>query len=356
MTKGYQTKKGKNGNTGTKKQALKKKATPPKGASRNGDNIGLRGIRQGATQVTNQPFGHKKNGGQSTFPKTLCAMSNRHVSLPRAVGSYTVTKTTSLISTPNRLILIGPMTGRRENYDTGYGWLDAVGVAPRGSGDYPINSDQVQAVSVGTLIFRNDMLQAEGYNRCRMVPAAVSVQVTCPSAISNATGACYIGRARNVLQLCGNTRHWTTLASELTGLCNPRVCPASKLAFRGVKVDAIPYNMTVLSDFEPRGVLKSPGAYTWDIHRNDAVTPTFDGDFCGFAPIFIDNPDNIPLNVLVTIEWRVRFDPSNPASAGHSYHPVSTDSEWNNLIRNMETRQGTGVLDIASAVADNGME
>lgn len=336
---------------GVKKITLKVKRAKQPGAAKNGDNLGLRGVRQGMFQVTNRAFGSPKPKN-SGMPKTLCAMSGRHVSLPRAVGSYTVTKTTTPVTSRGKLMLFGCMTGVRENYDTGYGWLDAICAEPLGDGNYAINADA--SSTQGTVLHKNRMLAAGGYDHARMVPSAVSVQITCPAPISGAVGAVTIGRAKNVLKLCGNTRKWVTLADELTGLCSPRVCSASKLAFRGVKVDAIPYNMNVLSDFEPRGIIKSNGPFTWDLGTS-ATVPKFDGDFAGFSPIFVHNPNQAELNVLVTIEWRVRFDPSNPACAGHSYHPVTTDHEWNNLIRNMETRQGTGVLDISSDIADNGM-
>ena len=130
-------------------------------------------------------------------------------------------------------------------------------------------------------------------------------------------------------------------------LFRSRLCSAGKLALRGVKVDAIPYNMSQLADFCPRALINPT---PFDREWNEGA---FEAQLEGFAPIFIYNKNNVALQILVTVEWRVRFDPGNPAYAGHTYHPVATDSCWNDTIRGMEA-EGHGVVDMAEGIADFG--
>ena len=77
-------------------------------------------------------------------------------------------------------------------------------------------------------------------------------------------------------------------------------------------------------------------------------------DFGGFGPIVIYNPNSLSLQVVVTVEWRVRFDPSNPAQAGHVQHPVSSDITWGRALTAMEA-MGHGVHDIVETVQRYGM-
>jgi len=87
------------------------------------------------------------------------------------------------------------------------------------------------------------------------------------------------------------------------------LCAAGRLALRAVKTDAVPYDMQALADF--RGLsAPSAGNFTW---ADDGTS------YDGFAPIFVYNPDGIDLQILVCCEWRVRFDPTNPAYASHTF-------------------------------------
>lgn len=307
----------------------------------------LRGIKQGVGMVVKRPFGSSMGrprrpavrGRVLAKKAALCALTNTHLPLPRAVGPYTVTKTTTIIEAPSsEVMLIGPFKGGRVNHPDS-AWYTAAAVS---------SSNAAHTIGAsGNAIFHFDTaLAANGFASCRLVPAAVTVQVMCPTSLQSANGIVYIGRTRQVLDLMGDGRTWRALAEELVSYSAPRLCSAGKLALRGVKVDAIPNNMSQLSDFCPRAILSAPAAKTWS---QDGV----DCQFEGFAPIFCYNPSLVALQYLVTVEWRTRFDPGNPAYAGHTYHPVASDSLWGETIKGMES-EGHGVVDMAEGIVDFG--
>jgi hypothetical protein len=307
----------------------------------------LRGIKQGVGMVVKKPFGNGRGRpgrfatrNRLTSKKAaLCALNSLHLPLPRAVGAYTVCKTTTVIDTARLVMLVGCFKGGRDNYSDS-AWLNTVVVGSR-LPDEPINA----ANNAGFWV--DGALTSNGFNEARLVPSAITVQVMCPTNLQDANGICYIGRAKQVMDLMGNTRTWRQLATELVSFSAPRLCSAGKLALRGVKCDAVPYNMSQLADFAPRGIIPpTPFDKTW-------TEGTFEANFEGFAPIFVYNPNGVQLQLLVTVEWRTRFDPSNPAYAGHSFHPIASDSCWNEVVKGMEA-EGHGVVDMAEGVADFG--
>jgi len=310
----------------------------------------LRGIKQGVGMVVKHPFAGGRNGAGrpnrhrfgalKRLSSGLCALTNVHLPLPRPIGGYTVCKTTSIISVGQTVTLFGAMKGIIEDSHKN-SWLNYVAVGSNTSG-LPVNSTH------NTFFFVDSSLSASGFDDAQLVPAAITLQVMCGKPLQDAEGICYIGRCKQVLDLAGDTRSWGTLGEQLVAYTSPRICSAGKLALRGVYVNAIPYNMAEMADFTPRG-LHTAGYKTWDETGTDPTTASFQG----FAPLFIYNPNNIHLHCLLTIEWRTRFDPQNPAYAGHAFHPITSDSTWNSIIQGVE-REGHGVKDIAAGVADFG--
>jgi hypothetical protein len=126
-----------------------------------------------------------------------------------------------------------------------------------------------------------------------------------------------------------------------------------KLALRGVQMDSHPLSMSDVSEFTGLTSITDAtnqggtGAVAW----ND---DPYKVDPSGWAPMVIYNPTNEPLALLVAIEWRVRFDISNPAVSSHAHHGVSSDASWEKHIA-AATRQLPGVLDIVEKVANTGM-
>jgi hypothetical protein len=194
---------------------------------------------------------------------------------------------------------------------------------------------------------------AAGWADCQLVPAAFTVQIMFPSSVGTAAGIARIGRLKTLPDLRDNTRTWAVFGDQFTAYSAPRLCSGGKLALRGVKVSAIPYNMNHLSEFTPVEVF-GPTNFTWD--GSSSLEPA------GFAPVVIvndlltgDPPLFGSLELLVTIEWRVRFDPANPAMAAHTQHAPATDSMWHRCISTLESA-GHGAEDIVESVADAGVE
>lgn len=307
----------------------------------------LYGIKQGVGQITTAAFSkrNKRKQGKKrvNLSHALNAMHPCHLPLPRAVGAYTVIRTTDIVNSAREANLFGVFKGPASQF-TDTSWLTDIAVTnANGGSQLPIGDTEGAGNAV---FFSSSALKEASLNGARMVPAAITVQVMNSESLQNAEGIVYIGRSKTVLDLMGSGRTWKELMDELVSYSAPRLCSAGKLALRGVQVNAIPNNMSVLSDFVPRRGSAS-GRQKWD-QSNYAL------DFEGFGPIFVYNPDSVALKYLVTIEWRMRFDPLNPAYAGHTMHTPATESTWNKVIGEAEAA-GNGVMDIADVVGDIGM-
>jgi len=310
----------------------------------------LRGIKQGVGGVTKNPFPTVKKNNLKRSPArrrvknlkgALNALSPSHLPLPRAVGSYSVIRTTKIISNGEQALLFGAFKGPGDQF-TETCWLSTCAVCnSHGNVGSAISADGA------SFFYGMDALETESINGARMVPAAITVQIMNPNALQGTHGIVYVGRSKTVLDLMGNARTWTTLMNELVSYSAPRLCSAGKLALRGVQVNAIPNNLSVLSDFTPRRL------YTNDYDKHWVET-SYAADFEGFGPIWVYNPNEIALQYIVTIEWRMRFDPLNPAYAGHAFHHPASESTWSTVISDAEAA-GHGVEDIGEVVADTGV-
>lgn len=322
-----------------KSNGTKSKKMPPKRVQR------IRGITQDIGRVTRSPF------GDSPSTKTVCdamnAFSKVHAPLPRAVGGYCVVRTTKVVdftefgSTTSGLALLGPMKG--EDFTVSGGvvsskagekWFSTFGI--RGQDSESATGGNLQAD-----LF--DVMASSGFDRANVVPSAFSVQVMNTEPLQTADGVAYIGRSNQIIDLSGDSRTFGTLASELVSYTNPRLCSGGKLALRGVQVDAVPYDMNDLSDFCPIDTTSVV---------NGGKILAGQPRFSGFAPIFIYNPNAIKLQLLVTCEWRVRFDPTNPAFAAHTYYQPSSLAYWDRVLQH-SAAQGNGTRDIVEVVNTN---
>jgi len=205
------------------------------------------------------------------------------------------------------------------------------------------------ALGVAGGIYRGafEAMGSESWSAASITPAAFSVQVMNPQALQSTSGMVYIGRCKNKVALSeGNlTQTFQDLADNLVSYSNPRLCAAGKLALRGVQIDAVPNNMSELAKFT-----------TVDAQASgiDQLEPSNVRHQEGFNPIFVYNPDGVPLQYLVCCEWRVRFDPSNPAYAACVSHKPTTDTKWWEHMEHA-VRLGNGVIDIVERVAATGL-
>jgi hypothetical protein len=175
---------------------------------------------------------------------------------------------------------------------------------------------------------------APSWSDVRLTPASFSVKIMNPEALQTSSGVVYIGRCRQMLNRGGSSSLSADLANDLVSYSQPELCAAGRLALRGVQVNSVPYDMNSLSDFRP---LNSTGRSSY--WKNDLL-------FDGLAPIFVYNPSGIDLQLLICCEWRVRFDPSNPAYATHTFHRASTMEYWEKVQR-LASSEGAGVFDLA---------
>ena len=145
-----------------------------------------------------------------------------------------------------------------------------------------------------------------------MVPAALTVQVMNPQPLQTTAGIIAGGRVKQQLALANDPRTWDALGTEIMAYMQPRLLSAGKLALRGVQCSGYPLDMTEYSDFRQVGAATGV-PFTWSAQdiRPGALTP-----LVFWQP---DGGPTLTLEYLVTIEWRVRFDLSNPASSSHTH-------------------------------------
>jgi len=177
-----------------------------------------------------------------------------------------------------------------------------------------------------------------------IVPSAITVQMMCPTSLQQASGIIYAGIMNTQAAIGGRTESWDAYMNKFVQFQSPRLLAASKLALRGVQISSYPLNMTEVSKFTP---LEKNGdaVYSYSSSSQEPV---------GWAPIVIYNPDGATLELLITVEYRLRFDLDHPASASHTHHPVAPDTTWDRLTR-AAVSLGHGVEDIAESVANAGM-
>jgi len=316
-------------------------------ASRASRALAERVLAQGVGAAPAVAFGNrrqrarKKVNGRSRLRKMLLALDAKvpiTPGLPRAVGPYTTIRTSSLIATSSKFVLFSPFMGTNTgNLDF---WWSVCGVEAVDT-SLPINN------ASNTKWLNASMPGGDPNLTCvSAVPAAMTVQVMNPTAISTTSGIVAGGRVKQQLHLANDPRTWDKLGTEIMAYMQPRLMSAGKLALRGVQCSAYPLDMTEYSDFRQLG---SAGTlpFTW-VGQDTAPG--------ALTPIVFWQPESGPtlqLEYLVTIEWRVRFDLSNPASASHVHHDTWADADWNHVCAACSDA-GHGVVDIVESIANAG--
>lgn len=312
-----------------KKDILKKRRNGKPLARRNATVV----LAQGALAVPKKNFG--TNNGQkktlSSLVRCLDARIPRTLGLPRAVGPYTVIRTSRLHKSSAGFIMFSPFMYNNKE------WFSWCGVEDVTFGNAITATNNTNPITMPLF----GLAEA-----AEVVPAALTVQVMNPSSVQNAEGVFAMARVNQQLSMGDSpiSLTWSDLAGRFLSFYSPRLLTGGKLALRGVKCDSYPLDMTEYANFMPlRQDVAVP--FTWA----PAITPG------ALAPIvFIQN--NEPpqtLEFLITIEWRVRFDPGNPATASHVFHPTLADRAWNDVIRTASSA-GHGVEEMAEVVAEGG--
>lgn len=311
------------------------------------DSQQLAGIKQGVGRAVSRAFGsgqlrrRRRGGGMmpgpmNTFsPCLLDAFHFAHMTLPRPTGPYTVIRTTQLCDIEEPFVVLGPISSGAG--DEGIKWTNIFAWAYKNKSSTASSPKQIRQYTF-------DAMHNSAWSAAQITPAAFSIQIMNQEAIQTSEGIIYAGRLRTAWKIYENRgKNGETVFNQFISYNNPRLMSAAKLAFRGVQVDAIPFNMSELSDF------------TVALDQSDGDTqitvPGF--DFSGMSPIFVANPNKVKLQFLVCCEWRVRFDPSNPAQASHVQHTHTSENVWMSCLRHAE-QVGNGVVDIADKIAQVG--
>lgn len=285
-------------------------------------------LGQGTAAVTKSGFG---GSNRACDLRVFNAKLPHHWPLPRPVGPYTVIRTTRRFSNSASMVF-----GTFRSQDGG-SWTNICSIGDIVITD-PINSTN------NTFTRTYSGLASLG-TAATVVPSAFTVQIMNPNALQTTSGIAYFGVMHTQAKISGDARTWQEYFDQFVQFQSPRILSAGKLALRGVECSSYPLNMSSLSDFEPLITQSDTGAFTYggtNIETN------------GMAPILFYNPPGGPdYEFLITTEWRVRFDLSNPAAASHRDHGVSSDF-WLAKILRQATSMGNGVIEIADAVADAG--
>lgn len=296
-------------------------------------------MRSNATRVLAQGVGAlpRKAFGGGTYGSDLRVWDAKlpmHLPLPRAVGPYTIIRTTRRVNLGTKVAIVGCY----QHAGTGH-WTDVC-----------VKTDATATNPIGGVNNTYSFMHAmDGLGSAATVcPAAISVQLMNPQPLQTTSGIIYMGTMNTQAKLGGRSETWDSYANKFVQFQNPRLVSAGRLALKGIQIDSYPLNMGAISDFTPIHHHTGAQPGTWDATNDEEPT--------GWAPIIIYNanaPEGPPLEYLITTEWRVRFDLDNPAAAGHTQHPTASDSLWDRLTRTASSR-GHNARDIGETISDTG--
>lgn len=298
-------------------------------------------LAQGTGRTVSRAFGRSRRAIGLEGWDAFCPA---HLPLPRSVGPYTVTRTTALITSNDRVNIIGCFA---QQFDASLGMKDfwtTFGMLKSVNSALAISADN--NAYLHTIPFPGVNVTGSGLSA---VPAAISVQIMNPNPLQTTSGIVAAAVCPTQLDLRGRAETWADFGTEFISFMRPRLLSAGKLALRGVQMDSYPLNMSALADFRP---VRASADITFKLDAAANLHPE------GFAPLVIINEasaDNPPLelNFLVTVEWRTRFDIGNPAVSSHTHHGVTSDQHWDGLIK-QAIDKGAGALDIVERVANTG--
>jgi hypothetical protein len=246
-----------------------------------------------------------------------------------------VIRTTKLHRSTAPVLLFGTFTNEQ---GAGRHWRNWCGIE---ANDITLGVDEANNSRAITMA-----MSSIGYGAC-VVPAAITVQVMCPKPLQEAGGLYAMCRVNQNMDIGGSSRTYANLRDTIVSYFSPRMLTGGKLALRGVKCSGAPMDMGEYCDFAPLEASTSDYNFGW-------LTAT--GKFSALTPIaFVRDADSAaePISFLITIEWRVRFDPQNPAAASHMHHDTLSDEAWNQVSRTM-AMAGHGVEELAQDATEAG--
>lgn len=329
--------------------------------------------RSNATRVLAQGAGGRAPrrafggvGKVSNIPRGLPfgawdATCSTHAALPRAVGPYTVVRTTRMFTSTSGTIVFGTFIGADNThaFNDPESWTNIIAAAQTmadSSAVPPVVTAAKPSDPSGTTFWTIPVPSGTGAagvasSTFSCVPAAMTVQVMCPNPLQTAGGQCAMAVVPARLDISGTQQTWSGVNQQLISYFKPRLLTGGKLALRGVQSSSFPLSMAQCSKFMGCAGYADM-ILPWDHNRR--LSPE------GWAPIVFMNESPIgpspedartPYTFLVTVEWRVRFDITNPAVSSHQNHPTSSDSAWEEGIKRA-TNVLPGVIDVVEKVAN----
>lgn len=300
-------------------------------------------LAQSAMAVPRKAFGGRVGtaptsssvGRAKRLVSLLDARVPRTIGLPRAVGPYSVIRVSRLIQTSAPVIIFGCHQSGSSSTDR---WSNFCAVGA---------FDPTLAINATNNAFYYASPIEKLGDVAEVCPASMTVQVMNPTPIQSASGVFAMARVNQQLNFASSTETWNDFIAQFLSYYSPRLMSGGKLSIRGVVCHSYPLDMNDYSDFR-RLLSQTEG------HRTivENLAPA------ALAPIVFINSQTAPepptMSFLVTQEWRVRFDPGNPATASHMFHDVTPDSDWNVCIKTMES-MGHGVHELAEDAADLGV-
>ena len=318
-----------------KRNGLKKKAQNRYDASGK-----ARILYQGVAAPPRRNFGSMR--AKANLRAALDARIPRTLGLPRAVGPYTVIRTTIPYNDPDpnsEAYIFCPFLQDRPAVGSelrSKAWLSWCGVRQSSATGGAIGGTG----SISPIVMPTFNLGGAA----EVVPSAMTVQVMNSQPVQSADGIFLMGRMNQQLPFGNSTKTWGEFRTEFSSYFSPRLLSGGKLALRGVKCDSYPLDMSEYSTFAP---------------VSNLITDKWSADIepAALAPIvFVRNQANGPttnVTFLITIEWRVRFDPLNPVFFSHTYHDTLSDEAWNTLVGGMSAA-GHGVEELAEDAVEAG--
>lgn len=292
-------------------------------------------LAPGVGRVPSRPYGATNSVGIHCWD----ALNTAHAGLPRAVGPYAVVRTTRIVESNRRVNVFGTAVDLDGNWSNTVMWSSVAG----GTAVNALNNVELFGEAIPGITSGSD-------STLTVVPSAITVQVMNANPLQTTTGLVYAAVCPAQLSMVDNFRTWDTFESEFISFMKPRLMSMPKLALRGVQLNSYPLNMSAIANFE--GIANhADGVATWV-----STGPARDGQFLtGWAPIVVVNTGHATdsLTFAITVEWRVRFDISNPAVASHQHHPITPDKVWDGMVKTAMSL-GNGVREIAETVANVG--
>ena len=208
--------------------------------------------RSNADQVLAQGTGRSvpRAFGAISMPRPMSlpsgcwdAFNSNHAALPRAVGPYTVVRTSALLTSSAKFIMVGTTQTRGASV-----------------GNYWSNIAMAESTTIGGVINASASTKFQpiaapgGDAQDRLdstftcCPAAISCQVMGKTNLQSADGQLAAAVVPARMDLKDDTRTWDDVGKQVISYFRPRLMSAGKLSLRGIQMDSFPLSMSDVAE------------------------------------------------------------------------------------------------------------